>query len=242
MTEALSLTGESVMTFLDQPLGALACSIPGATQVFHAHKLDFCCGGKHSLRVAAARRGLDAGRIADQLTQLQAASPGDGRDWRDAPARDLIDHVLVRFHQRHREQLPELIRLARRVEQVHGDRPDCPRGLADHLTVMQQELESHMQKEEQVLFPALSQGYFPGIQGPVSVMRHEHDQHGEALRHLEALTADITLPPGACNTWRALYLGLATLREDLMEHIHLENNILFEGATAQPSDLEHSHG
>lgn len=66
------------MTLLDQSLGALARSIPGATQIFHDHKLDFCCGGKHSLREAAAGRGVDAQLIADRLQALQAESVGDG--------------------------------------------------------------------------------------------------------------------------------------------------------------------
>lgn len=222
------------MTLLDQSLGALARSIPGATQLFHEHKLDFCCGGKHSLREAAAGRGIDAKSIADRLEVMQADTMSEELDWRTRSAPELIAHIQRRFHDRHREQLPELVRLARRVEEVHGDRPDCPRGLADHLTMMQQELESHMQKEEQVLFPILSRGYTPALQGPVDVMRHEHNQHGEALQALEALTHDITLPRGACNTWRALYLGLGALRADLVEHIHLENNILFEGLNPTP--------
>jgi regulator of cell morphogenesis and NO signaling len=67
---------------------------------------------------------------------------------------------------------------------------------------------------------------------PIMVMRAEHDDHGVALERLLALTHDITLPRAACNTWRALYLGLRTFKEDLMAHIHLENNILFENAAS----------
>ena len=96
---------------------------------------------------------------------------------------------------------------------------------------MQQELESHMLKEEQVLFPMLQRGMrTPQTDGPISVMRYEHDQHGNALAQLALLTNDITPPAHACNTWRALYRGLEELRDDLMQHIHLENNILFAGA------------
>lgn len=214
---------------IDQPLGLLARTLPGATQVFHEFQLDFCCGGKHSLREAAASKGLDAQTIAARLEALKGIEAGDGRDWTRVPVDVLIDHILTRYHARLREQVPELIRLARRVEQVHGDRPECPRGLADHLEAMQQELESHMLKEEQVLFPMLLRGMSGMAGGPIAVMRAEHDQHGQELRRLEELTGGITLPRGACNTWRALYLGLTTLREELMEHIHLENNILFEG-------------
>ena len=219
----------TVLSSIDQSLGALARSIPGATQVFHAYQLDFCCGGKQTLREAAAKQGVDGEAVAQRLAALQASGAPSERDWCQAAPAELIEHILQRYHALHREQLPELIRLARRVEQVHGDREDCPLGLADHLAAMQQELESHMQKEEQILFPMLARGMAPVVQGPIAVMRMEHDQHGQELARLEALTDGIRLPRAACNTWRALYLGLATLKEDLMAHIHLENNILFEG-------------
>jgi regulator of cell morphogenesis and NO signaling len=41
------------------------------------------------------------------------------------------------------------------------------------------------------------------------------------------------VPPGACNTWRALWNGLEALERDLREHIHLENNILFPRASGR---------
>ncbi len=217
------------MNLHEQPIGQLACALPGATRIFHQHKLDFCCGGHVSLREAAAKRGVDLAALLKQLEPLQGGET-QIRDWRSAPVAELIDYILRRYHERHREEIPELIRLARRVEHVHAARPDCPAGLADHLDAMFQELLSHMMKEEQVLFPMLLAGREAEAQSPISMMRYEHDQHGEALARLEALTDDITAPADACNTWRALYAGLAKLREDLMQHIHLENNILFINA------------
>ena len=211
---------------IDQTLGDLATILPGATRVLHQYKLDFCCGGAQTLGAACAKRGLDADAIAAELQALHGDT--DQRDWRQASNAELIEHILARFHARHREQLPELIRLASRVEQVHGQNPTCPNGLAEHLWHMQQELESHMLKEEKILFPMLlSEPAHPHAQGPIAVMRYEHDQHGEALARLNEMTDDITPPAHACNTWRALYRGLAELRDDLMQHIHLENNILF---------------
>lgn len=220
------------MNLLDQPLGEIASSIPGATRVFHDYGLDFCCGGHVSLRAAATVKNLDADAIAARLKALLAGGAAAERDWSVAPAGELIDHILARFHDTHRAQLPELIRLAERVEHVHGGKSACPRGLAAHLQVMLENMESHMQKEEQVLFPLLAQGHGAMAGGPIAVMRMEHDQHGEALEQLAALTQDLTLPPEACNTWTALYNGLRSLREDLMEHIHLENHILFANAGA----------
>ncbi|MDR3411660.1 MAG: iron-sulfur cluster repair protein YtfE [Formivibrio sp.] len=217
------------MNLLEQPIGQLACALPGATRIFHNHKLDFCCGGHVSLREAAEKRGLNLQLLQTELESLQAKDSAD-RDWREAPVAELIGHILHRFHDRHREQLPEVIRLALRVEAVHADRPDCPAGLADHLEIMQQELTNHMMKEEQILFPMLLRGNDRTAQAPISMMRFEHDQHGEALEQLAMLTNDLVPPADACNTWRALYAALIQLREDLMQHIHLENNALFLNA------------
>ncbi len=214
---------------LDRSIGSIACDVPGATQIFHEYKLDFCCGGHRSLRETLERRKInDHQPIVDRLAKLMTTQTNTQHaPWHEQSNNALIDHILVRYHHQHREDLPELIRLARRVEQVHGARVDCPKGLADHLSDMQQELESHMMKEEQILFPMLCRVSAAQVEAPISMMRFEHDQHGEALAHLERLTNDIVAPADACNTWRALYAGLRQLREDLMPHIHLENNILF---------------
>jgi len=217
------------MNLLDQTIGNIACEIPGATRLFHQHKLDFCCGGGKSLREAAEKRGVDMETLIEELERL-SEKPNHGRNWKETPPPELIEYILHLFHERHREQLPELIRLAQRVEHVHGERPACPVGLADLLTTIHQEMESHMMKEEQILFPMIIRGYYSLTPSPIAVMRFEHDQHGESLARMEQLTNDITPPEHACNTWRALYLGLAQLREDLMQHIHLENNVLFLNA------------
>ncbi len=217
------------MSLLEQTVGRIALSLPGATRIFHSHNIDFCCGGRISLSQAAERAGLHVDNLVAELEALPAFS-SEQRDWLEASNDELIDHILTRYHDVHREQLPELIRMARRVEQVHGDRDSCPNGLADLLLVIYQEMESHMQKEEQILFPMLRRGLGDQAKGPIAVMRHEHDDHGENLEQVMRLTNDITPPKGACTTWRALYTGLREFREDLMEHIHLENNLLFERA------------
>lgn len=217
---------------LDNTLGHIACSLPGATRVFHEFHLDFCCGGQKSLRQAAQERGIDAEQVQQRLLALSGEAQ-DAEDWRTVPDERLIEHILQRYHAVHRQQLPELIRLAARVEQVHGGREHCPLGLTDLLMTMQQELESHMQKEEQILFPMIQRGGGVMIGGPISVMRYEHDQHGDALERLVELTDDMQPPANACNTWRALYSGLDELRCDLMQHIHLENNLLFPRALGE---------
>jgi regulator of cell morphogenesis and NO signaling len=203
-------------------LGEIAASLPGATAVFRRHKLDFCCGGSESLEEAALHKGLALAPIEAELASL-AAEPSAQPESVD----DLIQLIVERYHEVHRRELPELRKLAQRVEAVHADHPAVPKGLADRLAGIQSELESHMQKEEQILFPMMRAGGSPMIVHPIAVMRHEHDETGGELKALEVITGDLTLPAEACNTWRALYAGLGKFAEDLTEHIHIENNILF---------------
>jgi regulator of cell morphogenesis and NO signaling len=92
---------------------------------------------------------------------------------------------------------------------------------------MADELETHMAKEEQILFPMITRGMVAMASGPVSVMRHEHDDHGSALEELERITQGLTLPEGACGSWQRLYQGLSTFRDDLRAHIQTENDLLF---------------
>ncbi|SUX36648.1 Regulator of cell morphogenesis and NO signaling [Cedecea davisae] len=216
------------MAYRDQPLGELALTIPRASALFRKLDLDFCCGGKQTLLRAAGRKELNLEEIEAQLAAL-ADEPVE-KDWRSAPLTEIIDHIIVRFHDRHREQLPELILQATKVERVHADKPNVPKGLAKYLTMLHQELSSHMMKEEQILFPMIKQGMGAQAGGPISVMESEHDEAGELLEVIKHTTNNVTPPPEACTTWKAMYNGINELIDDLMNHISLENNVLFPRA------------
>ena len=216
------------MAYRDQPLGELALTIPRASALFRKLDLDFCCGGKQTLLRAATRKELNLEDIEAQLAAL-AEEPAE-KDWRAAPLAEIIDHIIVRFHDRHREQVPELILQATKVERVHADKPNVPKGLAKYLTMLHQELSSHMMKEEQILFPMIKQGMGTQAAGPISVMESENDDAGELLEVIKHTTNNVTPPPEACTTWKAMYNGINELIEDLMNHISLENNVLFPRA------------
>ncbi|ELY2735637.1 iron-sulfur cluster repair protein YtfE [Cronobacter dublinensis] len=218
------------MAFRDQPLGELALTIPRASALFRKYNLDFCCGGKQTLLRAATRQDLNLEMIENELATL-AEAPLE-KEWKAAPLAEIIDHIIARYHDRHREQLPELILQATKVERVHADKPGVPKGLAKYLTMLHEELTSHMMKEERVLFPMIKQGMGSQAMGPISVMESEHDEAGELLEVIKHATNNVTPPPEACTTWRAMYNGINELIDDLMNHISLENNNLFPRALA----------
>ncbi|MFC2967929.1 hemerythrin domain-containing protein [Acidimangrovimonas pyrenivorans] len=144
----------------------------------------------------------------------------------DDPAA-LTHHIETRYHAGHRQQLPELERLADLVETVHFSDETAPRGLAELLSRLVGEMEVHMKKEELILFPMIRKGGAPGIDRPIAAMRADHDDHGDEIAQIRKLTDDLTLPEGACRTWTALYDGLGRFIADLEEHIRLENEVLF---------------
>lgn len=210
-------------------LSALASEFPAASRIFQTHRLDFCCGGGRPLEDACAERDLDPKAILLEIEATLVELPPN-ESWSRRPLPELVDHIVRTFHEPLRPELERLRRMAARVEKVHGDKPEHPQGLADHLGAVKAEVESHLAKEEGILFPMILAGHGRAALGPVAMMTREHDQHGENLRKIRKLTGDLVPPAHACTTWRALYLGLEQLEADLMEHIHLENNILFPRA------------
>jgi len=209
-------------------LAELATTHPAASRVFQRFGLDYCCGGGKPLADVCATKGLDAGAILSAIAAEEADV--DLPRWDHAPLPALIQFIIERYHTTLRAEFPAIIAQATRVENRHGSKPGCPRGLVDLLQRMHQSVLEHLEKEERVLFPMILDGYGLRASGPVRVMETEHDAHGAHLRRVRRLTHDYTPPAGACPTWRALYLRLEALESELMNHIHLENNVLFPRA------------
>ncbi len=212
-------------------VGRIATEHPISTRVFARYGIDYCCGGGVPLAEACESRGLDAESVAEEIQRELDPVAGAGECWSVAPLPDLVTHILVAYHQPLKEELPRLEAMARKVLQVHADKE--PEMLTELLAVylgIRADLEPHMEKEEQILFPMIQRGQGFLADGPVAVMKEEHEQVGAALKRLREITNDYEVPPRACNTWRALWHGLAALEKELHQHIHLENNILFPRA------------
>lgn len=216
---------------VDSRIGKIATEHPLATRVFARHGIDFCCGGGKPLGEVCEKLGLDPRAVLDEI-EHEIARPSESQArWDEASLSDLIQHILTVYHAPLKEELPRLEAMSRRVVEVHRDkRPETLPELLSVLIDLRAELEQHMAKEEQILFPMIRRGQGAMAEGPISVMEHEHDSAGRALHRLRELTDEYDVPAEACSTWRALWHGLEALEESLHQHIHLENNILFPRA------------
>jgi regulator of cell morphogenesis and NO signaling len=215
----------------DSRVGEIAAHHPLATRVFARHGIDFCCGGGVPLRQACERRGVAADMLIAEMQRELAGTPGTDAGWLEAPLSDLVEHIVQRYHEPLREELPRLEAMSRKVARVHAERDPEGRlpAILSTLLALKAELEGHMEREERVLFPLL---LAHGEAAPVEPFIDDHREAGEALARLRQLTESYQAPADACNTWRALWAGLEALEGALHEHIHLENNVLFPRATA----------
>jgi regulator of cell morphogenesis and NO signaling len=209
--------------FESMTVGDLAAGLPGAAAILRAEGLAFHRRSAQTLAEAAAEGGLDGRAIAARLAELE-------RDGVPAPnpTPALIDHIVATYHEGHRRAFATLIPLARGLGRGEG-----ADGLADLLEDLRDELEDHMVKEEERLFPMMRQGGSSLIGGPIAQMRAEHAAQRDALMAIERLTQDPGGAPDADDGRRRLRADARALAAALVEHMWLENEVLFprfEGA------------
>ncbi len=228
----------------------LALAMPQATRVFERLRIDYCCGGLKSLDAACAAAGLDVAGVLAQLDAANAAAQRADAPREFATLAELIDYILAKHHVYTKEEMQRLTVLLAKVVMAHGARhPELAR-VGELFRQLCADLQPHMFKEEIVLFPyvkaleaAAARGGAPmrppfgTVNNPVRMMMYEHETAGALLRALREAADDYRLPEDACTSYRTLYGALADFEQDLHQHIHLENNLLFPRAVELESKL-----
>ena len=223
----------------DTHVAALVLEQPSRARVFERFGIDYCCGGKTGLATACADRGLDLAVVTAALEE-PLTDEADDVDWTSVPVTELCAHIVAHHHGYLRDELPPLRRLVDKVARAHGGVHAELLDVQATLHAVADELEQHMVKEEQILFPAcvaLEEGSavqfpFGSVENPIRMMLDEHDAVASGLAELRALTGAYEPPADACNSYRAMLDRLETLECDTHRHVHEENNILFPRAVA----------
>ena len=227
----------------------LALEHASATRVFEKLGIDYCCGGNRPLEEACRAANLDVDQVLQSLEKARAtpAAP-QKQNWPIEPLAGLIAHIQSIHHKYTREEIARLGPLFEKVCKAHGkNHPELLR-IREVFQGLAQELTSHMAKEEMILFPYITRMEaalvknepiprppFGSVQNPVSMMEHEHDSAGNALRAMREASNGYLTPADACVSFQTLYDALAEFEADLHQHIHLENNVLFPRAVALES-------
>lgn len=219
-------------------------------QVFKRLGIDFCCGGKKTVEEVCKTKGLDVDRVKSELDSVSAEVEQTGNDYDNWKLDFLVDYIVNTHHEYVKANVPFITELANKVSSVHGQQHHEVLKVAEIFNRLGKDLSLHLVKEETIVFPFIKElildeksgtksqsPAFDSIQTPTQMMEVEHEQAGEDLAEIRAITDDYTLPLDACTSYRVLFEKLKQFENDLFNHVHLENNILFPKAIALEKKL-----
>ncbi|MRT16107.1 iron-sulfur cluster repair di-iron protein [Vitellibacter sp. q18] len=223
-----------------------------AAHIFKKHGIDFCCGGGISIARACEKAKVDPAVLEQELLNLDKVQDR-AHDYNSWKLDFLADHIINVHHHYVEESSPLLLQYSKRVNHVHGHHYTELAEIEALVTQVVQAMAAHQRKEELILFPFIKKlvtaerenGEVPAIhfgtvENPIKMMEEEHEEAGEIMRKIAKLSNNYTPPQGACNTYRAFYAKLDEFEQDLHQHIHLENNILFPKALNLEKRLKNS--
>ncbi|HKH59813.1 MAG TPA: DUF542 domain-containing protein [Flavitalea sp.] len=223
-----------------------------ASYVFQKHNIDYCCGGKLPLSVVCERRGLSTEKIKMELEEsmrvIQLSSSINFSSWN---IDFLIDYIANVHHTYLTVNLPEICQTIERFTNGHILKYPHLKELLICLYALRDEILPHIEEENQIIFPYIKQIVHAyesrepyaallvrTLRKPVeNMMHHEHEYFRKYIHKLRELTDNYTPPAACCVTHKVAFLKLKELEADLMQHIHLENNILFPKAIRMEKEL-----
>ncbi len=222
-----------------------------AAAVFKKFGIDFCCGGGKSVAKACADKGLDQAEVEAALSTLdQMPVPANRLDFNSWNLPFLADYIVNVHHRYVLDTVPQILAFAKKVAKVHGHAYPETEKIAALFTALGEELLAHLEKEERVLFPYIQRLWntrsehgkliapaFGSARNPIRMMEMEHETAGEIIAEIRQLSNNFTPPESACNTYRVLYAMLEEFEQDLHQHVHLENNILFPKAMVLEEEI-----
>ncbi|MBL1281064.1 MAG: iron-sulfur cluster repair di-iron protein [Fluviicola sp.] len=217
--------------------------------VFKKNGIDFCCGGNVSFQEVCKKKNLNYEDLKQAIIEIENPQ-ANNHDFNSWNLGFLTDFIINTHHSYVTEANQLIIQYSDKVAKVHGHHYTEVVRINELFHALAAELTQHMQKEEMILFPYIKQldeaktkgtkitpPTFGTIQNPINMMENEHDGAGDILKEIAKLSNNYTPPESACNTFRALYAKLEEYQNDLFQHIHLENNILFPKAIKLESEI-----
>lgn len=217
--------------------------------IFKKNGIDFCCGGNVSVQEICAKKGIDYSQLKEEITQINNTD-SNKHDFNAWDLDFLSDYIINTHHKYVLEANNLIIQYSDKVASVHGHHYTEVVEINKLFHTLVLELKSHMHKEEMILFPyikklaeakknntSLTPPAFGTIENPINMMENEHDGAGDIVKRITELSNNFTPPAEACNTFKALYAKLEEYQNDLFQHIHLENNILFPKAILLEKEL-----
>ncbi len=234
-----------------QSIREIIATQPSAAKVFERFDIDLCLQAENSLDYACAELQLSVDQVLEKLANAEAQEQGGSPiEPATLSTERLIQHIVRVHHQYVRQELPRLAEMAQKLADKRSDRVPELKAVAELLEELRAEMVTHIQKEEQVLFPFIAQmdqesivvyppahARFRSVSHPIFMMEQEHESANNIVAELRRLTLGFRPPEWACATHIALFYGLREFETDLKQHVHLENDVLFPRAISLEAEL-----
>ncbi|WP_414042462.1 iron-sulfur cluster repair di-iron protein ScdA [Macrococcus animalis] len=207
---------------------------PKAADIFRSNRIDFCCGGNIPLTEAINEKSKSLDALLEEINALDNGSEGT-LDVQYLDNAALINYIQNKFHKPLAEEFKNLMPYVTKVSKVHGERHPHLLELKDLTMKLRDELLDHTKDEDENVFPLVidytnnpTEELKAELAPHIAELETEHDGAGNILKRMREITSDFTPPMDACGTFRVVYQRLAMLERDTFQHVHLENNVLFE--------------
>ncbi len=235
-----------------QSIREIVTQHPSSAKVFHRFEINMCSQADLSLEGACRELQLSIDQVLEKLSDAEADErSGTALDPATLSLARLIQHIVRVHHHCVRQQLPRLAEMASKVAAKRGGRAPELLRVAELIEQLRSEMYAHIQKEEQVLFPFISQmdqesivayppshACFRSVAHPIFMMEQEHESADHIVAEIMRLTNSYEPPSWACATHIALFSGLRDFEADLRQHVHLENDILFPRSLHLETELK----
>ena len=235
-----------------QSIREIVTQYPSSARVFHRFDIDLCLQADLSLEGACQELQLSVDQVLEKLTDSEAQERGGmALDPATISLARLVQHIVRIHHHCVRQELPRLAEMALKLAATRGERAPELAKVAELIEKLRGEMYTHIQKEEQVLFPFISQmdqesivaypsshACFRSVTHPIFMMEQEHESTDHIVAELIRLTNHFEPPSWACATHIALFSGLREFEADLKQHVHLENDVLFPRAIQLEAELK----
>lgn len=224
----------------DKVIGEIVAHNYKTALVFKKNKIDFCCNGNQTVKEACDKKNVNVENLIKELNNVLIIKQNEFIDFNTWELDLLIDYIEKTHHRYVSTKINEITPFLNKLVKVHGDKYPYLKEVEMLFEQTSTELINHMKKEENILFPyikelvnsklnqeELFEPHFKSVVNPIFMMKNEHQNEGERFEKISELTNNFTPVEGACNTHKITYELLKEFQENLHQHIHLENNILF---------------
>ncbi len=213
-------------------------------KVFENYNIDYYNRGKQSLNEAAKEKNIEINTLIADLKNIIAEETNANEDYNAWPLDVLADYIQNTYHKNAEKQIQLLKPEIEKICTEYGGHYPGLKEIKQLFDKAAGEIAVHQKKEELILFPFIKRmadakknnkefvrpPLTKSISNPVDMLTHEHQNQGEALSRIRELTKGYTYLGNIGDTYTKLMQTLREFEENLHQHIHLENNLLFPKA------------